>query len=206
MAGLMSCLIAFVVSGCGSTQPVPEDTYYRVEVSAGGVSNPEPLLKGGLLVDRLQVDALRSGRAIVYREVDQPLQLHRYHYHFWAEPPARMAQQQLTTYLQKVSAADYVFNTDHVVSHRYRLTGRLVEFDRIIGKAVISSSVELRFVLTRRGDARPLLSRTYRAEIAADGPGMHAFARATQQALGQVLDSLNHDIRVLVTEKRDATL
>lgn len=199
-------LLAFIVSGCGTAPPLPEDRYYRIELAAPEKIVQVPLLQGGLLVDRLQTDALRSGRAIVYREDEKPLQLQRHHYHFWSESPAKLIQHQLASFLEQARVADYVFNTDHALPHQYRLTGRVVEFDRVEGKEQTTSAIELQFVLTRRGVKGPLLSETYHAETVVNGQDMHEFARATQQALGQVLDALNHDIQELVTKSHASTL
>jgi uncharacterized lipoprotein YmbA len=199
-------VLFFAISGCGTVSPVPEDHYYRLAIPEPENNSQAPILKGGLLVDRLQTDTLRNGRAIVYREAEKPLQLQRHHYHFWSESPAKMIQHQLATYLGKTRAADYVFNTDHALPHRYRLTGRVIEFDRVAGKEQTSSEVELHFVLTRRGVKGPLLSETYHVEITAAGQGMYDYAQATQQALSQVLDSLNHDIRELVNKSHASTL
>ena len=198
--------VIVMMSGCTAVQPVPEDNYYRITIAVPASDSQAPILHGGLLVDRLQTDALRNGRAIVYRDDDRPLQLQRHHYHFWSESPAKMIQHQLAVYLDQVRTADYVFNTDHALPHRYRLTGRVVEFDRVAGKEQIRSVIKLQFVLTRRGVAGPLLSETYQSEITAAGKDMHAYAKATQQALGQVLDALNHDIQELVNKSHASTL
>lgn len=199
-------MLVLLTSACSTIPPVPEDHYYRVTVPAPENGSQAPILHGGLLVDRLQTDALRNGRAIVYRDDDKPLELQRHHYHYWSESPAKMIQHQLASYLDKVRTADYVFNTDHALPHRYRLTGRVVEFDRVAGKAQTKSAVKLQFVLTRRGVAGPLLNETYQSEISVAGQDMHAYARATQQALGQVLDALNQDIQELVNKSHASTL
>ncbi len=199
-------ILLIAMSGCGTVPSVPEDHYYRIDIPAPENSSQTPILKGGLLVDRLQTDTLRNGRAIVFRDDEKPLQLQRHHYHFWSESPAKMIQHQLASYLGQTRAADYVFNTDHALPHRYRLTGRVVEFDRVAGKEQTASEIEIQFVLTRRGVKGPLLSETYHVEIIAAGQGMYDFAQATQQALSQVLDSLNHDIQELVNKSHASTL
>ncbi len=199
-------LLVLILSGCATVPPVPEDRFYRVNVAAPESTSQTPVLNGGLLVDRLQIDALRNGRAIVYRDAMKPLQLQRHHYHFWSESPAKMIQHQLASYLDQVRTADYVFNTDHALPHRYRLTGRVVEFDRVAGKQQTMSTIKLQFVLTRRGVAGPLLSETYHSEITVAGHDMHEYARATQQALGEVLDALNQDIHELVNKSHASTL
>lgn len=203
---ITTTLLVIVAGGCSTVPPVPEDHYYRLNIPAPEGHRQTPILHGGLLVDRLQIDALRNGRAIVYREAGKPLQLQRHHYHFWSESPAKMIQHQLASYLDTLRTADYVFNTDHALPHRYRLTGRVVEFDRIAGRQQTKSAIKLQFVLTRRGIAGPLLNESYQSEITVASQDMHEYARATQQALGQVLDALNQDIQELVNKSHASTL
>ena len=200
-------LLLVSLNGCGTAQPVPEDQYFRVDVPAPAVTARAPALQGGLLVDRLQTDTLRSGRAIVFRQSEKPLLLQRYHYRFWSEPPAKMVQHQLTRYLQQAGVANSVFSPEYALSHRYRLTGRLIELDRVLADNAATSSVTLEFVLTERGRSAPLLSKTYHAQSALSSlRDMHAFARATQQALAEVFSALEQDIRRLVTSSGAATL
>ena len=200
-------LLLVSLTGCGTAKPVPEDRYFRVDVPAPAVTDRAPVLRGGLLVDRLQTDNLRSGRAIVFRQSGKPLQLQRYHYRFWSEPPAKMVQHQLTRYLQQAAVASSVFSPEYALSHRYRLTGRLIEFDRVLADNAVTSAVSLEFVLTERGRPAPLLSKTYHAQSeSSDAQDMHAFARATQQALAEVFSALEQDIRRLVATDGAATL
>ncbi len=200
-------VLAVLLSSCAGGGPVPEDRFYRVEV-ARPVTAGAPLLRGGLLVERLRADALRAGRAMLYRQADRPLELGRYHYLFWAQPPNQMVQQQLAAWLRGAGLADHVYTGEEALPHRYRLSGRLLAFEREIGTSGVTMHVALQLTLTRQGDREPLLEKDYRVDRPVAGRDAHATALAAQQALERLFHSLAGDIARLdlVAGRRETTL
>ena len=190
---LMLAAIAVALTGCATSAPVPEDRFYDIEVPAPAARS-RTVLRGGLLVERLQADALRAGRAILYRDIRRPLELNRYHYRFWSQQPHRLIQQRLADYLRIAGVADHVYTGEEALPHRYRLTGRLLAFDRQVGDGRAGMKVALQFTLGRHGGTQPLLEKTYRAEVPAEGDDMHASALAARQALAGIFHTLAEDL------------
>ena len=200
-------VLALLLSACAGGGPLPEDRFYRVEVAAPAAA-AAPLLRGGLLVERLRADALHAGRAVLYRQADRPLELGRHHYRFWTEAPNQMVQQQLAAWLRGSGLADHVYTGEEAMPHRYRLSGRVLAFEREIGPAGVTLHVGLQLTLTRQGDREPLLEKRYQVDQAVAGRDMHATALAAQQALETVFHSLAGDIARLdlVADRQETTL
>lgn len=192
----LSALIVLGLAGCSQAPPVPEDHFFAIRVPAP-VTQAAVVLRGGLLVERLRADALRGARAMLYRDAGRPLELRRYHYHYWVEEPTRLIQQQLADYLRAAGVADHVYTGEQALPYRYHLSGRLLAFEREVHGGRAHMHVAVRFTLGRRGASAPLLMRTYESDVAADGNDMHASARAAQQALTTIFHTLQSDLGAL---------
>ncbi len=187
-------LLLVVVTGCGITAPAPEDHFYRVQPDFPGAPEPVPRLGGQLLVDAVTADPLRSGRAVLFREEDKPLQLQRYHYAFWAERPPRMVQQVLSQYLRSSGIAESVQDGRSLrADPDYEIRARLLRFERIVGKTGSGVELELEVSFYIPGSEQ-VQTMVYEQRLAADGDDMHATANAMQEALGQVFAEILSDL------------
>ncbi len=129
---ILNLLMLLLLGGCASTTPVPEDRFFRVNPVHPHRVLSEPALTGGLAVDYMQADPLRSGRAVLYSDSRQPLQLQRYHYEFWVDQPPRMVRQALAAYLRETGVADAVVDIDSRTNSAYRLGTRLLKFEQVL--------------------------------------------------------------------------
>jgi ABC-type uncharacterized transport system auxiliary subunit len=190
--------LIFALAGCSSTGPVPEDRFYQLQthVSAARVL-PGAVLSGGLRVDYVMADPLRSGRAILYRDTRKPLELHRYHYEFWIDQPPRMLHQALLHYLRSSGIADTIQNEARHTDADYRLDTRLLRFERVVGDGVAKVELELEAALYSERSGSAIWSGVYLRQQESDGKDMHASVRAMQKALESVLESLVTDLAVL---------
>jgi len=187
--------LVFILAGCGSTGPVPEDRFYQLQtnVSVTAVLT-QPALRGGLRVDYVIADPLRSGRAVLYRDMRRPLELQRYHYEFWIDQPPRMIHQALLHYLRSSGVADSVQDDTRNGNADYRLYTRLLRFERVVGDGTSTVELELEATLYSKRSGLPLWTGVYLQQQESDGKDMHASARAMQKALEAVLDSLLADL------------
>jgi len=185
----------FILTGCGSTGPVPEDRFYQLQtnISASAVLTG-PVLRGGLRVDYVMADPLRSGRAVLYRDRRRPLELQRYHYEFWVDQPPRMIHQALLHYLRSSGVADSVVDDTRNANADYRLHTRLLRFERVVGDGTPIVEFELQATLYSKHSGSPLWTGVYLQQQESSGKDMHASTRAMQKALEAVLDSLLADL------------
>ena len=193
--------LAFVLAGCGSTGPVPEDRYYQLQENLSAASIlPEPILRGGLRVDQTVADPLRSGRAVLYRDMRKPLELQRYHYEFWVDQPPRMIHQTLLHYLRSSGVADTVQGDSRHADAGYGLYTRLLRFERVVGDGTPKVEFELEATLYSNRSGSALWTGVYLQQQESNGKDMHASARAMQKALEAVLESLLADLTAFKAE------
>ena len=187
--------LLFMLAGCSSTGQVPEDRFYQLQthVSATPVL-PKAVLRGSLRVDYVMADPLRSGRAVLYRDMRKPLELHRYHYEFWVDQPPRMIHQALLNYLRSSGIAGTIQGDSRHADTDYRLETRLLRFERVVGDGAPKVELELEATLYSERTRSAMWTAVYLQQQESDGKDMHASTRAMQKALEHVLESLLADL------------
>lgn len=195
-------LLFLLLGACATTEPVPEDRFYRLERIQPQHIFAVPVLRGGLAVDHIQADPLRSGRAVIYRDHDQPLQLQRYHYEFWVDQPPRLLHQALLSHLRDSGVADTVMNTGEPSAAAYYLRLRLLKFEQVLDRESAHVEVALQATLSSGRSDALLWTRTYAQRQAGSGRQMHATARAMQLALGELFAALQADLATSAQRKR----
>jgi ABC-type uncharacterized transport system auxiliary subunit len=187
-----------LVAGCSSTAPAPEDRFYRLERVQPSETLARPLLTGGLAVDDVQADPLRSGRAIVYADHTRPLQLQRYHYEFWVDQPPRMVQNALVSWLRGSGLADSVAGGDDL-SAAWRISAQLLKFEEIRDQGGAAHvEIAMQFSLSSTTSPRPLWTKYYIRQRPVSGSHMYATAQAMQSALAELFAALQSDLAVPV--------
>ena len=97
-----------LLAGClGSAPPVPRDHYYRIVVAAPAAAKRN-LLPGVLVVEPLQADGLLRERPLLYSLSGKPHEVQQHDYHYWADAPPRMLQDQMVAYLRRSAIAQSV--------------------------------------------------------------------------------------------------
>jgi len=191
-------MLTFILAACSSSGPVPEDRFYQLKTNVSVATKlPGPVLSGGLRVDSVAADPLRSGRAVLYRDMHKPLELHRYHYEYWVDQPPRMIHQALLHYLRSSGIADTIRDDTRRASSDYILYTRLLRFERIVGDGAPKVELELEVTLYSERSGSVVWTAVYLQRQESEGKGMHASVRAMQKALERVLESLVTDLAVL---------
>ena len=184
-----------VLAGCGTSTPVPEDRFYQLEISSPGNMLESPVLSGGLAVERVTADPMRSGRAILYRNTGTPLELRRYHYEFWVDEPPDMIRRSLVAYLGRSGVADAVRDGSQRNSADYSLRAHLQRFEQLVGAGPSGFEVELEITLYSHRSDSVLWTKVYRQKQDADKGDMHTVARAMQSGLASIFHSIVADIQ-----------
>lgn len=186
-----------LAGGCAKAPPVPADRFYRLadpQAAAG-----EPLSAEPVLVRQFRGDGLLSDRALAYSDTEAGTALEQHHYHFWADAPPRLLQQQLIAYL-RAAAASPIVTDDLEVDAALVVSGRLRRFERdLAGDQGVRVALELRL-----DDAagQPLLVRDYAADQAAAGAEFEDAVAAFDQAVGAIYARFLDDARAAIAAPR----
>jgi len=188
-------LAMLLVGGClaCASEPAPRDHFYRLEIAAPA-QLPSPLLPGILEVDRLRVEAIAQGRRMLYRDASLPNVIGQYNYHFWADPPGVMLQDQLARYLRAAGAAEGVVTSGMHVDSDFSLKGRLVRLERHTGSGAPRIAVEIGFALLGTNRKELLLQKSYSEERAVAGDDIGASITAYEDAIGSIFQQLQNDL------------
>lgn len=192
--GAVLSLVLFL-AGCAGTGTVPEDRYYRLATLAVEQVFVRPPLAGVLRVERIEAVDLLRDRALLYSEADQPQQLRRHHYHFWAGSPPSLVREQLVQYLRDRGIAGLVAEAPMSQEADLRLHLELRDFSRRLqanGEAAVR--VELGLVAQPPGRVPPVLVRRYVSEMAAPAGSPVAAVTAFDMALAEIYEMLVQDL------------
>ena len=185
-----------LLPGACAQAPVPQDSFYRIQVEAPARAIDRPPLDGILEVDRLLAEGLLAGRAIVYSHGDRPNELGEYHYHFWTEPPAVMLQAQLVSHIRALGLARAAVTPEMRLEPDFVITGRLKRLEQVVG-SVPRVAVGLEFSLRKTGTDRLLLIRDYDIEVPARDGSVAAAVDAINIAVAQLLGKLAEDLAAI---------
>lgn len=192
---VITVLVIHLLTACGiGGGSIPGDHFYRVPaVSLPAQSTPA---LDEVLVKPVKVSGLLHDRAILYVELDKPLELQRYHYNFWAESPANLVQNALYQGFTSAAVATQVIRERGSSRPELVLSSHLRHFERHIDGSDVSAEVELDVTLSSA--TRPELnwSKTYRSSQAVNSLNMHDSANAFGTALESVASQLLDDILV----------
>ena len=177
-----------VLSGClGSAPPVPRDHYYRIVVTAPAAAKRE-LLPGVLVVEPLQADGLLRERPLLYSLSGKPHEVQQHDYHYWADAPPRMLQDQMVAYLRRGKIAASVVTPEMRVNADYRLSGKAKRLERLIGGGPPRVFVELELALVRISDDSLLALDSYSEEIVSTDGNVKAAVVALNQATARIFE------------------
>jgi len=181
---------AAALSGC-SSDPVPKDSYYRLERAAEVTPLTGGPIKGTIDVPPFRAEGMLNERALIYRE---GASLTQYSYHSWLEPPSIMLQRAFIDALRAAQAFTMVASPEMRLDRDYELRGSVRQLEQVIGGGVvIALDISLRRV---RGD-REMLLKTYRAEEQSGGDAVDAAIGAFSRALDRVIAQFLGDVASL---------
>lgn len=185
--------IGVLLTAC-ALPPVPEDAFYRLDVSPPRVAYTTYLLPGILEIDPFRADPLTSGRAMLYHTTETPTRVYRLPYTFWMEAPAAMLQREAAEYLRAAHVAKQVVTPSVRASAEYALTGTILRLEQIRSEspAVV---MELELSVVERGSRALLFHQTYFEEVPANGQDVtRTAATAFSRAYSSILERFVADL------------
>ncbi len=184
-----------ILNGCaGSSGPIPEDHFYMLTGKPLQAESKNKLLKGALEIARFNAKSIYNERAVLYAHEDRPLQLKQYHYHYWTDSPAQMLQGNFATIFSKVGLADTVSVSNPRIDYDYSLTGNILRFERVMGSGNGKSLVSISLALTKRGEGKPLILRTYTHQVDAESSSLYYSIEAFNNAISLISSEFVNDV------------
>ncbi len=177
------------VAAC-SAGPVPTDTFYRLR-SANPPSRSGGPIKGVAEVLPLRGEGIINERAILYRI--SGTELRQYTYHFWADGPAAMLQNELIAALRKANAFESVVKPELRLNRDFEIAGRISKLEHDTS-GTAKAILEIEFSVRRVAGNRQALMKTYTAEVDAAGGSVAAGVDAFSEAFGRVVTAFVTDL------------
>lgn len=189
LAAPIILLLLTGLSGCGSMEPLPSDTFYRLRISPGvkANSNEQQWTEKAIRVAKFRASGVHRERAIVFAESDQ-IVVKQHRYHLWLDSPERLLQDELVSYLRaaRVAPAISAHELDDV---GLEIKGQIRQMDHVITADGTSVVVALAFDLVRREPEKSLvLGAEYRESRTISGNEMGSVASAISDAVGVIFE------------------
>ncbi len=188
-------LAALVLVSC-SQPPVPQDHFYRLQVSGPSSAAAKPRLAGVLEVANLKADGLTAGRPITFTDAARSYEMSEYHYHFWTEPPAILLHGALVTFLRASGVARDVVTPELRLEPDYVLTGKVLRLEQVRGNPT-KVAAKLEIALRDRVEDRLMVVKTYEVENEVAGPAVADAIVGLNAAVSEIYGRLVADISAL---------
>lgn len=189
-------VLSGILAGCAGPGAVPEDHYYTLHFDGSGASLAKLHTPTTVHIAPLQAGGIYADRPIVYHTTEKPLELHRYHYHYWSDSPSALLSQGLTECLRAAGVATRAGQRE---TGGLLVTGRVLGMDRILDGGARYGSIELELGVERSGHGEPVFVKTYSAKVRASGEAMHdtatAFSKAFEGICNDFMGDLNKSVQ-----------
>lgn len=171
-------LLALLAAGCGSVEPIPSDTFYRLETQGVPERLARPWTTDPIAVVSLRANGLLKERAFVESD-EAGVTLRQLRYQYWLDTPEQLLKDELVAYLRKVGAASIVLDEGEPAA-AFEIGGRILRFERTKGAQGTRAEIALELVLRDRRHAKVLLAKEYTrsADVPADTVGAAVAAMA----------------------------
>ena len=188
---LVGAVLSLTIWSCASG-PAPIDHYYQID--AGVPDAPlAKKLEGNLQVDRLRTDALMGERQLLYKKTADAPEIRQHPYQRWSDPPAILLQTELISFLSAAAVADTVVSATARVKPDYVVSGRILNFERVL-KPEVRAVVEIQLAVTRAAGEEILVNHSYREERAAENSTIAASAVAFSEAVHAIFERFLADL------------
>jgi len=181
----------FLLNACGlSSSKTPEEHFYRLS----DVENIKPTttIFKQLQLAPVKTNGIYHERAILYRHANKPLEIHRYHYHFWSQTPAKLVQNYMLQYFQQSKIAENITIKSSLLNKQNIVHIELIRFERIMEAKQAKVEVVLKVSFAD-------FSKTYRVKLKANELFMHSTVVAFSRALSDIMAMLLADLKLAKT-------
>lgn len=177
---LVGAALVVLIAGCGSMEPVPSDTFYRLKLerpSAAG-SWGEHMVR----VAKFRANGLHRERAIAHSNADE-LAIKQHRYHLWTESPERLLQDELISYLRAAEVGKTIAGSSASAAD-IEIRGTVTQMEQVVSGNDTKVAVVLSFDLIAPAAATTLLlAREYRETRDASGEDVTAAVKAISAAV-----------------------
>jgi len=185
-----------MIASCSfSGGQIPADHYYRLPEAS--VEKNTAFKVNHFLLNPVKAEGLYYERSILYVEASAPLEVKRYHYHYWVETPAKLVRKYAQSYL---SQAGTISNMSvNVSSHPADIETdiTITNFERIVEPGAVQSLISLRISVKYQKDPERDFSKLYTAKVNAESSVMHATAAAFGKALNEIMGLFVTDLTMV---------
>jgi ABC-type uncharacterized transport system auxiliary subunit len=188
---LIGAALSLMLWSCASG-PAPIDHYYQIDAGVPGALAARKL-EGSLQVDRLRTDALTGERQLLYKETADASEIRQHPYQRWSDPPAILLQTELISFLSAAAVADTVMQATARVKPDYMLSGRILDFERVL-EPEVRAVVEIQLIVTSTAEKEILVNNSYREEQTAANSTIAASAVAFSEAVHVIFERFLADL------------
>lgn len=183
---LLILMFTVFLTGCSITgNPVPQDHFYRLpEVT---IEPQESNSIGSLQLVSVTADGLYNERNLLYVDASRPLEVNRYHYHYWLESPLTLIGKYFANALKKSLVSNHFIDAGEKNSADVRMSVKIVRFERVISDSGFSVQVALLVTMDYTARKVERWQKMYKVDHEVDSGDMHD----TASAFGDVLNSIS---------------
>jgi len=177
------------LSGCGSMEPLPSDTFYRIKIATPAVSgsNSAQWTEKMVRVAKFRGTGVHRERAIAYSGDDQ-LVVKQHRYHLWVDSPEHILQNELVSYLRAAGVSPAV-STSALSNEGLEIRVQIHQMDHVVVTNGASAVIALAFEVVRKNSGEPLvLGKDYRESRSLSSSDMGAVAVAMSDAVGTIFE------------------
>ncbi|MGH8475305.1 MAG: ABC-type transport auxiliary lipoprotein family protein [Methylococcales bacterium] len=194
------CLVWFTISACQSG-PKPRQSYYQLAPEIRQQS-PDPKACGTILVSRVESRGFAGGRAIVFRESADSLEVQRYHYHFWSQSPDSMIQEGITLSLRATGLFRYVITPAERAQADWIVSGTLLRLEHFPNAAPANIVLEVELGVVAAKTHETIFLKRYLENGSATNNSVNDAVLALNHALERMLANIQYDMTKKSTDQR----
>ncbi|MCP3689978.1 MAG: hypothetical protein GY784_16360 [Gammaproteobacteria bacterium] len=181
-----------LLAGCVSSDPVPENSFYRMTELHPAQVKPSAQLPGVVLVERVKAFGILRERPLLYSFEKSPEAIKQHHYHHWADAPTSLIREQLSAYLRSAKIATDIITDSRNRLADYRLRLELKQFERrLLENGEVEVLIALRVEIASKTNK---LSENYMVRKRHPTGSVLASVRQINAALAEIYAAMVEDI------------
>ena len=188
---LLVCVLLTVSCGLPGGE-IPADHYYRLpDAQAEKLSTP---VVENLLFNPVRVEGLYHERSILYVEQSAPLEIKRYHYHYWVETPAKLVQKYIHSYLYQSNISRHILANVSDVRPDIETDMTITQFERIVDQGNDQIVVNLKVSVKNNKDSNKGFTKDYTSKVEVGAGTMYATVEGFGVALNDIMTNFINDL------------
>ncbi|MGH8547723.1 MAG: ABC-type transport auxiliary lipoprotein family protein [Methylococcales bacterium] len=200
LSGGFFCVLCVMFAGCQSG-PASREIYYQLAPEIQE-RHPDREACGTVLTSRLGALGFAGGRAIVFRDRNDSLEIQRYNYHHWSEPPALMIQDAIVRSLRAAGLTRYVITPNERANADWIVSGSLIRLEHFPNSSPARVEIEVELGLVATASHETLFLERYLEIEPAASNGLDDAVQAFNQALERMLARFQNGAGKVLTRRR----